>query len=296
MDLGTDPRVYIHYPHGRSYYIDESVEEALLRATKTVDYDDVERVFWPFVRSDVRQRYGGPQSRGRETARGLDISGVHLFDRRRLSFLRTGSMNQRRIDQVPAKMFVPLAGKSRDELEQTFMADEARLSHKEIKAYVYVIFDLQRHFNALIAREMPQGLDQKKVEARFLEDICRLNRDRGFWAGMDMQVSLHEYLVRYLIMFFDSDYDKPRFFEDLEFAKFNRRRYMHKTFRPVATVYSEAGTVFGVGQARLKAMTRRELHRMYRKKARELHPDQGGSHDRFIELGRIYDELMRAKS
>ncbi|GAB6095513.1 hypothetical protein JCM14469_17650 [Desulfatiferula olefinivorans] len=294
MDLGPDPRRFVHYPHGRSYYIDSVVEDTLRAAVGPVNPDDLDEMFWPFVRPEIRRLYAGPRSRRSGDGVKPDVSAVHVFDKRRMSFLRTGCMNQRHIDKAPAALFRPLVAKSRDELEQAFIRDEAALSSKEIKAYVYVIFDIQRHFTALIAREMPQGLDQDKVEDHLLDDLCGLNGDPSFWAGMDMTASLHPYLIRYLLMFFDFEYQASRLFENLEFARFNRRRYHRQTDRPADAVMADAAAVFGLSASVLKAMGRRDIQRLYRKKAAELHPDRGGTHEAFIDLGRIYDELIRS--
>lgn len=296
MDLGPDPRRFVHYPHGRSFYIDAVVEDTLRKAVGPIQVDDLDEMFWHFVRPEVRCRYSGPRSRRSGPGEKPDVSAVHLFDKRRMSFLRTGSMNQRHIDKAPAALFRPLVAKSRDELEQTFMRDEAELSSKEIKAYVYVIFDIQRHFTALIAREMPQGLDQDQVETHLLDDLCGLNADCSFWAGMDMTASLHPYLIRYLLMFFDYEYQASRLFENLEFARFNQRRYHRQTRRPVDAVMADAAAVFGLSASVLSAMGSRDIQRLYRKKAAELHPDRGGTHEAFIDLGRIYDELIRSRT
>ena len=53
----------------------------------------------------------------------------------------------------------------------------------ELKTYVYVIFDLQRFFTEMIAKKMPQGLDQNRIDEHFLEEICRLDQDISFWSG-----------------------------------------------------------------------------------------------------------------
>lgn len=296
VELEGNPRLYVRYPQGRSFYIDSRIEDALRTRMSSIDYDDLERIFWPFVHPEVLRRYGADRSRDTRDSLIGDLSHVHMFDKRRLSYLRTGSMNQRHIDKAPATLFQPLSGKSRDELEQKFMADESRLKEKEIKSYVFVIFDLQRHFNTLFAREMPQALDPGQVEEHFLGDICSLNRDNRFWSGMAMQPFLHDYLTRYLIMFFDMEYRQSRFMEDLEFARFNQRRYYRQTQRPLEEVYREAGLLFGVSGQELKRMSKRDLQRIYRKKARELHPDHGGSHENFISLSRIYEELMAKRS
>ncbi|MBU1172044.1 MAG: hypothetical protein KKD44_21010 [Proteobacteria bacterium] len=296
MDLGPDPGAFVRYPHGRSFYLDALIEETLRSMGEIVDYDNLERIFWPFIRPHVRQRYERARSRDGERVEDTSVSGIHMFDKRRMSYLRTGSMNQQQIDKVPGTMFRFLSEKSRDELEQRFMADERSLSAKEIKSYVFVIFDLQRHFNTLFAREMPQALDQDRVADHLLSDICALNRDTAFWAGMTMGTSLHDYLIRYLIMFFDTEYQRPRFLEDLESARMNRRRYHRQTIlnrqRPGDQAYAEASAVFGLPVADLKAMTKRDIQRLYRKKARDVHPDQGGSHELFIRLSGLYEELL----
>jgi curved DNA-binding protein CbpA len=58
---------------------------------------------------------------------------------------------------------------------------------------------------------------------------------------------------------------------------------------------TQVSTVFGVSRAELSAMSRREVKRIFRKKAREFHPDQGGDHEKFIELADAYNEIMRCK-
>ena len=45
----------------------------------------------------------------------------------------------------------------------------------------------------------------------------------------------------------------------------------------------EASPLFGVAPAALRAMSRRELTRLFRQKAREHHPDAGGKAEKFIQ-------------
>lgn len=54
-----------------------------------------------------------------------------------------------------------------------------------------------------------------------------------------------------------------------------------------------AGQSFGVSEAELRKMDRREFIRLYRKKAKEMHPDRGGEHSDFIELTRVYKYLLK---
>jgi DnaJ-class molecular chaperone len=50
-----------------------------------------------------------------------------------------------------------------------------------------------------------------------------------------------------------------------------------------------------VTAAVLKAMSRRELTRLFRQKAREHHPDTGGQAESFIRLQEAYQSLVRRK-
>jgi len=109
---------------------------------------------------------------------------------------------------MPVHLYKSFFRRSRDEIEQHFMKMECRLKASELKSYTYVIFDLQRFFTESWAKTMPQGLDQNRVDKHFLEELCRLNTDASFWAGEDVADFLHRYLIRYLIMFFDYDYQE----------------------------------------------------------------------------------------
>ena len=87
------------------------------------------------------------------------------------------------------------------------MEMERKLAPRECKAYVFVIFNLSRHFSQSFARSHPRMLDPAAVDEGFETDLCRLNGDADFWAGDDTFTpgTLHAYLRRYAIMFFDGD-------------------------------------------------------------------------------------------
>jgi len=59
MDLGTDPSVFLEYPGGRSFYIHERVEERLDEMDPAWDYGELEDIFWPFLRPDIRRSLDG---------------------------------------------------------------------------------------------------------------------------------------------------------------------------------------------------------------------------------------------
>jgi hypothetical protein len=300
--LGTDPAHYIKYPGGNSYYIDEVVEDTLAEYGLTPTGDELDDIFWDFLKPDIRYKLEpfrrkelrSRQSRSIPVDVDMDAGAQHLFDKYRLFYLKTGQKNMNYVHGVPAKMFRALFGKSRDELEQQFIAMERILSVRELKTYVYTVFDLQKHFSEHFAKAIPDFLDQLRVDEHFIREICALNDDEVFWSGFDaINNGLNDYLVRYLIMFFDHDYE-PRSFMDEYIRRFMNDRRDYRPPTPKATVsIQEASDIFGEGKETLKKMNRKELSRLYRRRARRLHPDAGGDSKAFIRLTRAYKSLMR---
>ena len=187
-----------------------AVEDGLLAAGVKPDPEALEDIFWPFVDFEIkrvvepfRQRSKTSKQRaGLNPAQEARIhAAVHVFDKRRAHYLKFGRMDQGNIGRMPGVLLKGLTGKSRDEVEQRFIAEEQRLTPNEQKEYVYVIFNLQRFFKEIVAQRFPQGLNQEKLDRFFLEDICRLNQAPEFWGRRQTREALHEYLVRYAIMF-----------------------------------------------------------------------------------------------
>ncbi len=202
-------------------------------------------------------------------------------------------MNQGSIYKSNPKIYQWLQDKSRDEIEQAFMHKEEILSPGELKSYVYVIFNLQYHFNKTIAIEMPQGLDQEEVDKSFLSELCKLNQDKQFWSGIQISDFLHPYTQRYLIMFFDNHYAKSRYLDEILQDWINSRRDFSIPIQNRKEALDKGSVLFGVNREILKKMTLRELTRLYRKKAMEFHPDSGGRQKDFIELTEIYQSLKQ---
>ena len=299
MDLGTDPTRYVRYPSDTTFYIDDTIEDRLQEKNVHVSQDSLETLFWPYIRPDAKYRYRFFRSRqpASDPASTVPADQFHIFDRRRIHFLKYGQMDQRRIYRASDKLFRTLAGKSRDEIEQYFMLNETILKPKEWKSYVYVIFNIQHHFTQSFAREMPQALDQNQVDDHFTDNLCKLNRDPHFFTGEQPPRFLHDYLKRYVIMFFDATYGESRYLEDMYDAWMNqRRRYKKPIFKSSRELFQQAVRVFETPAETLKEMTGEALTRLYRKKAKHLHPDHGGTDDQFIELTNIYEALMRKKA
>ncbi len=300
--LGADPRRLVEYPGGNAFYIVETVESGLAAAGVTPAGDELEDLFWDFVRPDIRARVAYFRRRGKSGKPGEPPprpGDIHIFDRRRLLFLRTGRMDQRGLGRLRGSFCRPVARKSRDEIEQYFMAGEQILPEREWKSYLYVIFDLQRDFSQSYARTMPHVLDAGEVEEAFLRSVCRLDEDADFWKGMDrpesrMNRRLSPYITRYVAKFFDADFGRSTLLEDLVQDWMNR----HRTHRPPPNAVKpasgeEVARIFDMPEPELRKLSARELNRLYRKRAGVLHPDTGGDHETFIRLSEIYHALKK---
>ena len=196
-------------------------------------------------------------------------------------------MDQGPLVNMPAVLFKGLALKSRDEIEQGFMAQEGLLRARDLKSYVYTIFDLQRFFKSFMAKKMPHVLDQDRVEAYFLEELCRINT-----ALFNRTDRLHHDLVRYLIMFFDHTYGDTLLLDDLARDFMSRHRHFRPPPRPSVSA-AKARDLFNLSEKAIKTMDKKGLTRIYRKLARKHHPDKGGDHDRFVEINEAFQALLK---
>lgn len=299
-ELGTEPGRFIVYPGGNAFYIDPEVEEKIRSSGSEPAADEMEDIFWPFLLPGIRMKLD-PFRRREHQARSSRRSpepredfDTHPFDRRRIHFLKTGQVDQNSIGRLPAVLFRRLRNKSRDEIEQGFMEMEFVLRPREYKVYTYAIFNLQQFFRQRFARDTPELLDPDEVDAFFVEEVCRLHGDPSFWAGMDAGDRLNDYLVRYVLMYFDHDY-APRTAAAEYIRDFMNR---HRGYQPPASVMismQEIARIFDKSREALKKMNRRDLWRLYRQRAQQLHPDKGGDHERFVELNEAYHKLLRTK-
>lgn len=303
VHLGTRPGRFIRYAGGSSFYIDDSLFELLKEKGVSPSYDEVESFFIPFldpyIRTKIEPFLHRYQHRNWKPMSGEDRSRVlkqtHVFDRRRMHFLRFGQVDQRRLDRS-ATLFKQLLDKSRDELEQFLIGQEQALSPGEYKRYVFTIFNLQRFFSESLTRTMPHVLEGDKLDDLFIQEVCKLDSDRSFWQGLERPGCLPPYLIRYVVMYFDFDFPGGRSWDEhiRSFAESRRRARSVRGSRRMSM--NEASTVFGISRVRLAGLSKKQLTRAYRKKAHELHPDKGGDHDRFVELTAAYNELLRTRT
>jgi hypothetical protein len=299
-DLGAEPQRFIVYPGGNAFYIDPLVEDEIAARGGRPGSAELEAIFWPFLDPELSRklepyRCRENRLRGDRAPQGRPAGAeAHVFDRRRVLALKSGRRDFSGAVRIPDSAARRLHGKSRDEIEQGFIVQEAELRPREVKAYVFAIFDLQQFFHQGFARSRPEWLEPERLDAFFIDAACRLNRDAGFWMGMDPGDRLHDYLVRYLCMYFDHDF-APRPFADDFLRDFMNR---HRGYRPppsVAVSMEEAAGLFGKSRGELQAMNRADLARQYRRRAQELHPDKGGDHERFVKLTEAYHRLLGAK-
>ncbi|MFP3983053.1 MAG: hypothetical protein ACLFV2_05100 [Desulfurivibrionaceae bacterium] len=301
--LGKNPGDYLVYIEDRGYYVCDTLVEAVAPYAGKETEDILEDLLWPFVRRDIRVNLGKFGNRRgslktsaltREELATIEKE-IHIFDRRRLHYFWYGAIDQGRLFQMPAKLCRRLLGMSRDQKEQYFLEQEKILAVDEIKEYIYTIFNLQQYFPETISRIMPQGLDQEKMDDCFLREICRLNQDKSFWQGMAVPEGLSLYLVRYVILFFDYDFGSPRALDDYIRQFINSRRQFRFPERKSGINLAEAGGVFSESPEKLKKMSKTELTSLFRRKAKNMHPDAGGEHGDFIKLVEVYEKLLKTK-
>jgi hypothetical protein len=204
-------------------------------------------------------------------------------------------MDQGNIHRFPAKLLSVLENKSRDELEQYFMEAESILRPHEFKTYVFVAFDLQRHFIKSHAKNYPEILDICELDEYFLDNICKLNADEAFWKGFEKADVLEAYLVRYALMFFDYEFGESSYLQDYIKSFMDSRRSFRFSMVAKSMGWEEAGARLGLETNVLKKMTRRELVLRYRKLALRFHPDKGGDQEAFVKLTEAYQNVLKRK-
>ena len=300
FDLGPCPGAWIDYPGGNAWYLSPDLESRISSLVPTLDREQLEDLFWPFIRPAIRRatrtfrqrafKKYTPMTRAQKENIAKQ---VHAFDKRRAHFLKFGTMDQGPMVNMPAVIFRQLHNKSRDEIEQLFMDQERVLRKKDLKSYVYTALDLHRFFQGFMAKQMPHALDQDKVEAFFIQELCLLNKEL-----FELTSRLHEYLIRYAIMFFDHTYGDSVLLDDMvqDFQFRQRNRWFKPPEAARQLPLSRAFKIFNLTAKALASMDKKDLTREFRRLAREHHPDRGGSHDRFVELSNAYQALLEKLS
>lgn len=298
-DLGPDPGQCIVYTGESSFHIDEQFLRRLRDQGVTASDSELEELLFPFLDPYIKTRLQPFQSRNRyrnwqpadETIRRRALDETHAFDRRRIHFLRMGRTSVETVDKTTA-FYIVLLDKSRDEIEQLILEQEQALPPRDYQSYLFTIFDLQRFFQESYARSIPQALDRERLDTLLVQSICDLAADAHFWRGFAPQGRLPYPLVRYLIMYFDATPGEP-----VSWNNFGRRQRPRRFQRPTAPASgsmsrSHAIAMLGITVEQLASMRKRDLTRLYRQKAHELHPDKGGDTELFIRLTAAYEALL----
>lgn len=302
FDLGSDPGHYIEQLSDDICFFSSELEDRVGENSGHDPTTILEELLWDFLPEEQKHRLGIFRHRGKarlsplsERDRRAIEQSVHLFDRRRLYYLRYGAVDQSRIFRLNPKLYRPLLKRSRDEREFYFMDMEKALQHNEQRTYVFAIFDLQRHFTQSFSATMPEALNQLDIADYFVEDICRLSNDEQFFADGTAGGSLHDHLIRYMIMFFDHGYGRRSLFDDFVREFMGRHRAFAWPERKPSVSTDQAVRIFKTEWKKLQSMDRVQLTRLYRRRAKQLHPDSGGNHDEFVELNAAYASLLARK-
>lgn len=300
LDLGTAPEDFLHYPNDTCFHLDTDLVFKIEKLCGRDMEPELEELLWPFVDPSVKRKMEHFFSRGKSPGRvkagikllSCDGRSVHSFDKRRLHFLRFGATDQGAVFHMPPALEARLLNRSRDDLEQYFLEEEAKLREFELKSYLYAALNLQSHFTEAYARSIPQALPAEKIDQVFVEELCKLNDNHGFWQERQDYSRLPDYLIRYLILFFDSSFPRRR----NDSAQAQEFMDDHRQFRwpeqKETVSEDEISRLFGEDATTLRKANKKELTRIYRKKAKSLHPDKGGEQEEFIKLTAAYEELL----
>lgn len=299
FNLGNHPADFIDEYENGAVVFDESLLTAVEEAGEPRSDSLLEEMLFQFFSPDIQAFHLRHPSRKHFTVSPLSFEEkekidqqLHLFDLRRLYYLRYRAVDQRHLHKMHKKLCRPLLDTCRDEKEFYFIRQESQLPARELKTYVFAIFDLQKHFSQSFAAHMPQGLPEAEVEELFIEEICRLNRQKDFFPSHRDRHSLHRHLQRYVVMFFDFFFPEMSYERDFARQFMGGRRQFRWPARNQKIEETEYVELFGSTKAKLVKLSQSELTRLYRKRAKTLHPDQGGEHSQFILLTEAYNQLL----
>jgi len=271
LNLGTSPEEYITYYSEVAFSID--LEEKLEKLGYKVDQWELERLFFRFLNPEAQRiitQFTRPKSVKR-VRKKFTLNEIHPFDIKRRIVLKFGISNPERYMDIPYPFLSELCDKSRDELENYFWDLEDRLKYREKIKYLMAIFGLSYiSFRA----------SQEEIDKLFINNFCQILEDENFRMGVSAEELHKTYFCRYMWMYFDMIpfFPKPS-----------------KVYIKEREVYSKAFQLLGIPIEDLKRASRKELLKIFRKKAKELHPDKGGSHEKFIELRKVFEELFKIK-
>ncbi len=271
LDLGSTPEKYITYYSEVAFSID--LEERLEKLGYKVDQWILEKLFFRFLNPEAQRmitQFTRPKNIRRQFKK-FSLKDIHPFDIKRIMVLNFGMSNPEKYINIPYPFLGDLCEKSRDELENYFWDLEDRLKHTEKIRYIIAIFGLSY---------ISSRATQEDIDKNFLDNFCSLLKDEDFLMGMNSEELHKNYFSRYIWMYFDMVpffyAPKPVYLEEKE-------------------IYLKASQFLGISSKVLRKASKKDLLKIFREKAKELHPDKGGSHEKFIELRKIFEDLFKIK-
>ncbi|PHR27580.1 MAG: hypothetical protein COA36_09120 [Desulfotalea sp.] len=299
FNLGREPAQFFSIEENQAVIFQERLLMPLRQAMEQDPEPLLEKLLFEFFPTQVQQtlltfkdrscQYKGPLSREEKDAISRQ---VHIFDRRRLYYLRYGAVDQSHLNKLHEKCCRPLLGQSRDEREHYFIDAEKVLEPGLYFQYIFAIFNLHTYFEQSFAPWLPEALARVEVADQLTRVVCTLQKSQSFWQAETPADSLHLHLARYLWMFFDAPPNQASFQKDFADAFMGS----HRTFSwPEKRVKANPQTIealFGLSYAELSRLNKADLSRLYRKKAMHLHPDKGGDAEQFIILTEVYTTIL----
>lgn len=275
LNLGTNPEKYIVYYSDVAFSIE--LEEILENLGYKVSQIELEKLFFRFLKPEARRiilQFGRSKNLSSTKDKPkLDLKKLHPFDVRRYIVLKFGVTEPEKFVNYPYPFLRNLLNKSRDEIENFFWDMEDRLNYREKQRYLRSIFGIYR---------IPPKATYKDLDAKFLKVFCEVVEDEKFRMGMDKDSLIKNYFCRYLWLYFDYDYRPPI------------PSYLYQP--SYEQLYFLASYYLEVPVEVIKKASVKEIIKFYRKKAKTLHPDKGGSHEAFIRLKKIIEDLIKIKN
>jgi hypothetical protein len=292
FNLGKNPLDYVIFCGRSSFYIDERVIDTINQKGIKTDQIGIEHIFIPFLPWEITSLLASFNKRDekRKKISNEDFKKIHAFDKFRLYHLKFQDQKQFNLNKIPINLFSVLTDKSRDELETFFEREEKKLHENEIKNYLFSAFNLQFYFTGPLKKQYPELCPEKDLDKAFIEQLCNLNKDSNFIKGVPPFKGLNDYLKRYAWMFFDFDFNHERINQEIFKNFINKNRKLRTFFnKPKKEVFLKS---FGKSYEELKEMNKEEIKKIFRKKAKKLHPDKGGNKKDFHNLCACYRSLI----
>ncbi len=272
LDLGFSPEKHIVYYSEVGFFID--LEETLEKLGYKIDQWGLEKLFFRFLNPEAKRiitQFTRSQS-VKIKRKKINIKDFHPFDIKRRIVLKFGMSNPEKYMDYPYPFLSELYYKSRDELENYFWDMEDSLRFKEKIRYLMIIFGLTY---------IPSSFSIEDIDNMFINNLCNILKDETFRMGMSSEELIKNYFCRYIWFYFDNIRLFRASKEEIQFKE--------------EEIILEASKLLGVSVELIKKATKKDLIKLYRKKAKEIHPDKGGSHEKFIQLKKVFERLLRLK-